>query len=168
MVVNLEHNDGKESACLSVLADEKYFHIGNSFLKRTLRKHEWPTSSSGKLIVPSPSYVHRWNNEAETLGFLRQCTKIPLPTFHCILKDDGALYFFTKFVDGVGMNELQPTQQAIVMKEVEEHVAALQSLRSEIPSGSNGPILCPPHRVFRNWRRHSTWKAKEELNFPDE
>ncbi|KAI9750662.1 MAG: hypothetical protein M4579_006375 [Chaenotheca gracillima] len=135
MVVNLELNEEEEPGCIAVLADKKYFHVGQSFLKRTVREGEWPTSRSGRAIVPSPSYEHRWNNDAETLMFLRKHTNIPLPAYQCIFKDAGALYLFTEYVDGVSMDELSLTQQEIVMREVEEHVATLHSLRSKTPGG---------------------------------
>ncbi|KAI9842952.1 MAG: hypothetical protein M1837_006689 [Sclerophora amabilis] len=162
MVTNKEVNEKKEPGCIRVLTDKKYFHVGNLFLKRTLREHEWQVNVRDEIITPSPSYVQRWMNEAAALQFLSERIDVPLPKFQCAFHDDGAFHLITEFVDGVNMSELQPQQKEIVMKEVEEHVTTLHSLRSTALGGLDGGFLCPPYRVFSQWKPYNTWSQRRD------
>lgn len=163
MVTNQELNDRREPGCLAVLADKKYFHVGNFFMKRTLRQHEWQAVAQDIVIVPATSYPQRWKTDAAILRYLRKETDIPLPPTECTFEDDGAFYFQSQFVDGISMKELEPKEKEVVIKEVERHVATLQALRSEFPGVPGESLLFPPQRVTRNrWKLNSCWRPKQE------
>ncbi|KAG8405238.1 hypothetical protein J3458_021903 [Metarhizium acridum] len=119
MVTNRELNDRREPGCSVVLADKKYFHVGDWFMKRTLRQHEWQSVSDKIVIVPPTTYPQRWKTDAAILRFLRKETNIPLPPAECTFKDDGAFYFQSQFVDGVSMKELAQEEKEVVTKELE-------------------------------------------------
>jgi hypothetical protein len=114
--------------CLATTFERKYYHRGNVFIKRSLRPSEYRTGYHG-LHVPRLG-KERIKNEAESLRFVRQHTDIPVPTVYCDFEDDQAYYLITEYVDDVGMSELFEEQKAIVCKELEGHIAKLQSLRS--------------------------------------
>lgn len=163
MVTNKELNDRREPGCFAVLADKKYFHVGNWFMKRTLRQHEWQTAPNGVLIVPPTTYPQRWRTDAAVLRFLRQETNIPLPRTECTFEDDGAFYFQSEYVDGVGMNELKEEEKSIVMRELEEHVETLRGLRSDNPGVPGQRLLCSPPRINSNgWKLNSCWRPNDE------
>ena len=56
MVRNKELNDCREPGCWAVLADKKYYHVGISCIKRTLRSHEWQSTIDGTLAIPPTTY----------------------------------------------------------------------------------------------------------------
>ncbi|KND88014.1 hypothetical protein TOPH_07289, partial [Tolypocladium ophioglossoides CBS 100239] len=132
MVTNEELNERCEPGCLGVLTDKKYFHVGNLFIKRTLRRHEWQ-STEDILLVPPTTHPQRWKNDAAIVQYLREKTNIPLPRLLGTWEDDGAFHFCTEWVDGVSMAELSQEGQEVVKQEVEQHVATLRSLRSDTP-----------------------------------
>lgn len=161
MVTNQELNDRREPGCSVVLADKKYFHVGNWFMKRTLRKHEWQSVSDNTVIVPSITYPQRWKTDAAILRFLRKETNIPLPPAECTFEDDGAFYLQTQFVEGVSMRELNQDKKETVMKELEQHVVTLQSLRSDTTGVPGESLLCAPQRVQSGqWKTNSCWRPR--------
>ena len=162
MVTNKELNDRREPGCEVILADKKYFHIGQWFMKRTLRKHEWQSISGAKVIVPSTTYPQRWRNDAAILRFLRKETDIPLSPAECTFEDDGAFCLQTQYVQGVSMRELAESEKETVMEELQQHVATLRSLRSDTPGVPDEPLLCPPQRVTsRQWKTNSCWRPRD-------
>ncbi|KAK3939932.1 hypothetical protein QBC46DRAFT_436456 [Diplogelasinospora grovesii] len=151
MVTNKELNDRREPGCWAVLADKKYFQVGNSCIKRTLRPHEWQSASNGSLVIPPTSYPQRWETDAAILQYLREKTNIPLPRLQCTFEDDGAFYHCTEYVQGV------------VTEELLQHVATLRSLRSDTPGVPGKELMCPPQRVTRNcWKTDSCWRPRKE------
>lgn len=59
------------------------------------------------------------------------------------------------------MRELEQKDKEVVMKEVEQHVATLRTLRSEFPGVPGESLLCPPQRVANNqWKINSCWRPK--------
>ncbi|KJZ69216.1 hypothetical protein HIM_11395 [Hirsutella minnesotensis 3608] len=162
MVTNQELNDRREPGCSIVLADRKYFHVGSWFMKRTLRPHEWQLVSDQIIVVPPTTYPQRWKTDAAILRFLRKETNIPLPAAECTFEDDGAFYLQTQYVEGVSMKNLNQNEKEVVMKELEQHVATLQALRSDIPGVPGEKLLCPPQRVTSNrWKINSCWQPKK-------
>ncbi|KAH9908975.1 hypothetical protein F4778DRAFT_776141 [Xylariomycetidae sp. FL2044] len=147
MVTNQDLNKHREPDCLYVLADKKYFHTGNSWIKRTLRKHEWQEPEPGILVVPPTNYPQRWKTDAALLKYLRDHTNIPLPRLQCVYEDDGAFYHCTEHVPGVGMSKLSEADKQVVTVELLQHVATLRSLRSNFKAaggritaaGARGP-----------------------------
>ena len=162
MVSNQELNANREPGCWAVLADKKYFQVGNSFIKRTLRRHEWQ-SYKDRLIVPPATYPQRWKNDAAMLRYLGEKTNIPIPRLQCVYEDDGAFYHCTEYVEGVTMTELNEEEKQVVMKELSQHLLTLQSLRSDFPGVPGESLLCPPLRVTGNiWKVHSCWRPRQE------
>ncbi|EXU99230.1 aminoglycoside 3'-phosphotransferase/choline kinase domain protein [Metarhizium robertsii] len=163
MVTNQELNDRREPGCSVVLADKKYFHVGNWFMKRTLREHEWQSVFGTILIVPRRTYPQQWKNDAAILRFLRKETNIPLPPAECTFEDDGAFYFQSQYVDGIRMEKLAQQDKEVVMKEIEQHVTTLQALRSDLPGVPGESLLCPPGRVTGiYWKVNSCWRPREK------
>jgi thiamine kinase-like enzyme len=67
----------------------------------------------------------------------------------------------TEYVEGVLMQELSEPEKLVVMKELLQHVATLQSLRSDTPGIPDEEYMCPPQRVGqRLWKVNSCWKPK--------
>jgi len=163
MVTNEELNDRREPGCSIVLADKKYFHVGDWFMKRTLRQHEWQSVANGITVIPPTTYPQRWKTDAAILRFLRQKTNIPLPRSECTFEDDGAFYFQSEYVEGVSMKELKEEEKEVVMQELEDHVATLRRLRSDTPGVPGESFMCPPQRVTSNgWKIDSCWRPYEE------
>jgi len=161
MVTNQHLNELREPGCWAILADKKYYRVGNSCIKRTLRRHEWQSAPNGSLVVPPTSYVQRWKTDATILEYLRKHTNIPLPKLQCTFEDDGAFYHLTELVEGVSMTELSEDKKQVVMKELSMHVATMHSLTSKSPGVPGQLLLCPPQRVFRGqWKINSCWKPR--------
>lgn len=97
-------------------SDQKYFHVGNSCIKRTLRRHEWSSSSAS----PPSTFPQRWKNDAAILQYLAARTNIPLSPLY---EDDSAFYHCTESVDGVIMDSLSEEEKTVVTKELPQHVA---------------------------------------------
>lgn len=163
-----ELNEHKELGCVAVLSDRKYFRVGNSCIKRTLRRHEW---SFGHVSPPS-TFSQRWKNDAAILQYLTAHTDIPLPRLQCVFEDDGAFYHCTEFVEGVSMKELCEADKTVVKKELQQHIATLRSLRSNVPgvpslheaSGLAQSLLCAPERVSNIWWKPTIcWRPRADV-----
>ncbi|XXH00866.1 hypothetical protein Hte_007217 [Hypoxylon texense] len=142
-----------EDGCFSISFERKYYHCGNTFIKRSLRPREFRTGYRG-LHIPRVN-KERLRNEAASLRYIRQHTNIPVPTVYCDFEDDEAYYLITEYVEGVGMSELEDKQKEVVRLELKDHLAALRGLTSNRIGGPTG-IVIPPYRVMRrtekdNW-----------------
>lgn len=125
---NLEMNQKKEPGCFAVTAEKKYFHIGNTFIKRSLRPSEWQKHNGYHY---APLFVlERILNEGACIKYLSENTNIPLPKLHACFEDDSAAYLIMEYVEGVGMNELDEAQRKIVEVELETHIKTLKALKS--------------------------------------
>lgn len=157
-----------DPACEASLADRKYFNISNkTFMKRTLRRSEWTTTSTGILVVPSTTLRYRLENEAACLEYLAG-TSIPVPALRGVFQDDGAVCLMTEYVHGTPMSELGPADKDVVMVELKQHIATLRSLRSKTPGIPGTSFICPHYRLFRGWKRQSVWKPKPGLEDDEE
>lgn len=110
-------------------------------------------------MVPSTTLRYRLENEAACLEYLAG-TCIPVPALRGVFQDDGAVYLMTPYIDGIPMSELDPVDKEVVMKELEQHIATLRSLRSKTPGIPGTSIICPHYRLFRGWKPLSVWKWK--------
>jgi len=163
MVNNKDLNDSREPGCWAVLADRKYYHVGNLCIKRTLRRHEWQSAINGALAVPPTAIPQRWKTDAAILQYLSKTTNIPLPRFQCIFEDDGAFYHCTEYVPGVSMKKLSEDEKRVVMEELQQHVETLRSLRSDTPGVPGESLMCPPQRITSNqWKADSCWQPRED------
>jgi aminoglycoside phosphotransferase (APT) family kinase protein len=142
----------REAGCFAVTPERKYYHRGGSFVKRTLRPHEYITNFHGTLHAPRLG-KERLMNEAESLRYIRQHTDIPVPAVYADFEDDGACYLITEYVEGVNMADLTEDQKAVVRRELETHLAKLKTLRSKRMGGPSG-IVVPPYRVRRLTEKH--------------
>ena len=130
---NEELNDKREENCISITPERKYYRVGNTWIKRSLRPTEWQ-QHQGYMHVPLFN-LERILNEGACIRFLAEHTDIPLPKLHACFEDDGAAYLVTEYVDGVGMNELDASQRDIVAKEIRIHLDTLKSLKSNTWGG---------------------------------
>jgi len=66
-------------------------------------------------------------------------------------------------VEGVSMGQLEDQQKEVVMKEIEQHLATLKTLKSDVPGVPGETLLCPPARVSGiRWKPNSCWRPKPE------
>jgi aminoglycoside phosphotransferase (APT) family kinase protein len=138
-------NHRREVTCSGITPERKYFHAGNSFIKRSLRPSEWQTTWAGTVHVPRMNN-EKLLNEGAALDYIRRHTNIPVPTLHACFEDDKAVILVTEYIEGVGMNELDEKQKKIVTAELEGHLKTLRGLRSSRLGGPTG-IVIPPYRV---------------------
>ncbi|KAI1174943.1 kinase-like protein [Nemania sp. FL0916] len=136
----------KEDGCFAVTFERKYYHRGDSFIKRTLRPREFRTGYKGLHIPRLRNETIK--NEADSLRYIRQHTNIPVPRVYCDFEDDDAYYLVTEYVEGVGMSDLTEDQKAVVRDELESHFTTLRTLKSDRLGGPSG-IVIPPYRVLR-------------------
>ena len=140
-------NSCREIDCFSVTAERKYYEIGKTFVKRSLRPREWQVSQfHGTVHVPRLG-KERLLNEAAAMQFVREHTKIPVPVLHCAFADDDAVYLVMEYVDGVNMADLTEDEKHVVKQELAEHLESLHSLRSSTLGGVSGLVI-PPYRVM--------------------
>jgi hypothetical protein len=143
VVTNDIMNQRREKTCFAVTAERKYFHAGNSFVKRSLRPSEWQVSRwKGTIHVPRMGN-ERLLNEAAALEYIHQHTNIPVPKLYSCFEDDQAVVLVTEYVEGVGMNDLTDAQRTTVKAELDQHLQTLQTLRSARLGGPSG-IVIPP------------------------
>ena len=144
-VTNSMLNARREKDCTDITTERKYFHIDGSFVKRSLRPHEWQHSPfRGSLCIPRLG-SERLLNEAAALRFITKNTNIPVPKLHACFEDDGAVYLITEYIDGVPMADLEPEKRKTVETELEVYIATLRSLQSNVwggPSGLVSLFLC--------------------------
>ncbi|KJR87267.1 uncharacterized protein SPSK_01927 [Sporothrix schenckii 1099-18] len=163
MVSHQDMNKHREPECTGITQDKKYFEIGSSFVKRTLRRHEWIENTIG--WKPPANLPQRWTTDGAVLQYLQEhAPSIPVPRFRHTMEDDGAFYFCTEFVPGISMVHFTPEQKDVVTKELMVHLATLKSLRSDTPGVPGQTLLCPPLRMHRDfWKSHTCWRPKADL-----
>lgn len=70
-ITNNVANQHREETCIAITSERKYFHPGNSFVKRSLRPSEWQVSHiKGTIHVPRLGN-ERLLNEAAALAYIR-------------------------------------------------------------------------------------------------
>ena len=158
-VTNRMLNNRRESNCIGVTAERKYYHIGNTFVKRSLRTTEWQLNPV-RGIVHVPWQGHeRISNEAAVMQFIANNTNIPIPKLHCSFEDDGAVYIIMEYVEGVTMDQLTNEQRKVVEQELDTHIETLHNLHSPTIGGPSG-LVVPPYRVAlqspRDWELKSS------------
>ncbi|KAI9820457.1 MAG: hypothetical protein M1832_003790 [Thelocarpon impressellum] len=138
----------KEEHTLGFTPERKYLHVGDMFIKRTLRDWELPESAiDGEISMPRQAR-DRILNEAATMLFIKEFSNIPVPRPIAVFDDDGAVCLFMEFIEGVGMDELTEEQREVVRQELDIHLNTLRNLRSRKIGGPRG-IVIPPYRVRR-------------------
>ena len=133
----------REKNCIGITAERKYYYVDNTFIKRSLRPHEWQLSKfKGTTHVPRQSN-ERLLNEAACLRYIRDNSNIPVPRLYCAFEDDNAVILVTEYVRGVGMNLLDESQRATVVQELEGHLQTLRRLKSSVIGGPSGHVVLP-------------------------
>lgn len=77
MVSNQDLNTHHETGCTGITQDKKDYEVGSSFVKRTLLRHEWITTTTH--WTPSAALPQRWKTDPAILAYHREKTNIPLP-----------------------------------------------------------------------------------------
>ncbi|KAG6003206.1 hypothetical protein E4U54_000730 [Claviceps lovelessii] len=164
MVTNAELNKRREPGCWAVYADKKIFVLDSIFIKRTLRRHEWQSPvDDSYLVIPTQSMAQRYRTEAAAVDYIRKNTNIPVPPMSCVFEDDGAVTFMSQIVEGVELHCLDDKDKPIVMKEIEQILETLRTLKSDVPGVPGQTLLCPPQRVCNvHWKPDSCWRPKPE------
>jgi hypothetical protein len=139
-VTNLMLNARREEHCISVTTERKYFKVGNTWVKRSLRPSEWQVNPfSGTLVVPRYG-KERLLNEGAAMQFIAENTDIPVPALHCCFEDDEAVYLVMDYIEGVSMAELKPDERKVVEKQLEGYLETLRTLRSSKWGGPSGIV----------------------------
>jgi hypothetical protein len=157
MVNNQELNEQKEAGCFGITHERKYYHVNNSFVKRSLRPREWITGWTGETHIPHRGR-ERLLNEAAALEFVASNTTIPVPKLHACFEDDEAVYLITEYIEGREMDELGDEEKLIVGGELEIYVQQLHELKSRAIGGPSG-IIIPPYRLQEK-TTVETWNFK--------
>ncbi|KAF2219684.1 kinase-like domain-containing protein [Elsinoe ampelina] len=147
----------QEDGCFAITAERKYYHKDNTFIKRSLRPHEYITGQSG-LHTPRLG-IQSLKNEAACLQLVQTETDVPVPRVLCDFEDDNAYYLITEYIEGVGMNELTEDQKAVVKQELLTHIDSLHKLKSARLGGPSGLVI-PPYRI-RLATEQDKWRLKE-------
>lgn len=128
-------NARREKECASITTERKYFRLGNSFVKRSLRPAEWQYNHmNGTLIIPRFGN-ERILNEAAALKFIAETTDIPVPKVYGCFEDDQAVYLVTEIIQGVQMATLNEAQRKVVELELDGYVQTLRSIKSDTWGG---------------------------------
>lgn len=139
-VTNHMLNARREKDCFAITAERKYYHVDNTFIKRSLRPSEWQHSPfNGTLVIPRFSR-ERILNEAATLRFIADKTDIPVPKLHCCFEDDEAVYLVMEYIEGVDLASLEEEQRKTVEVELEGHLQTLRNLTSDTWGGPSGLV----------------------------
>ncbi|KAM5436619.1 hypothetical protein McanMca71_001737 [Microsporum canis] len=94
-VTNQMLNARREENCIAVTLERKYYRVGQTWVKRSLRPSEWQINPyAGTLVVPRFG-KERIRNEAASMKFIAENTDIPVPKLYCCFEDDEAVYLVT-------------------------------------------------------------------------
>ena len=157
-------NSNKEENCSAVTAERKYYDIGRTFVKRSLRPREWQITIRGTIHVPRQG-KERLLNEAAAMQFVREHTNVPVPTLHCVFTDDDAVYLIMEMVDGVNMASLSEVEKHVVKKELTEHVKSLHNLRSATLGGVSGLMVLPYRIIQKTFRDEWDFQPSEKEEY---
>lgn len=135
---NGELNAKREEHCIAVTHERKYYRVGQTWIKRSLRPTEWQ-KHDGYMHIPLFN-LESVLNEGACLRFLAENTSIPLPRLHACFEDDGAAYLITEYVEGVGMNELDDAKRDVVRRELLVHMETMSKLKSNVWGGPGGMV----------------------------
>ncbi|KAB8339130.1 hypothetical protein FH972_022066 [Carpinus fangiana] len=152
-------NQAKEDGCFSITVERKYYHTGNCFMKRSLRRREWQLTPMGTIYMPRLG-AERIKNEAAALRFVAEHTNIPIPRLHCCFEDDEAAYLVTEYVEGVSMASLDDDKKEPVKQALKGHLATLHGLRSNrVGNPEANAQFVPPYRALQKL-------ARDDWTFP--
>ncbi len=134
-------NSRREENCIAVTAERKYYRVGHTFVKRSLRPAEWQTNPrTGVLYIPRLGH-ERTLNEAACMKFIAEHTNVPVLKLYCSFEDDEAVYLVMEYVEGARMDSLDEHGRSIVREELDKHIETLRTLRSNTFGGPSG-LVC--------------------------
>ncbi|KAI0056442.1 kinase-like protein [Artomyces pyxidatus] len=138
-----------ELDCLAITHEKKYYCVegshGNCYVKRSVTRDEWITNWKGEIVDPRMP-MERLKNEVAAINFVRTHTNIPIPTVRAAFEDRGCYYIITDEVPGVSLSQLPDAQKAMVIEEIERHLAVLRGITSTTMGGFCG-AACVPYRL---------------------
>ncbi|KAF2867746.1 kinase-like domain-containing protein [Massariosphaeria phaeospora] len=165
-LTNKMANAQREQNCFAITAERKYYHVNNSFIKRSLRPSEWQISpSKGTIHVPRLS-IERILNEAAALTYVKENSTIPVPTLHACFEDDQSACLVTSYVDGVSMSALNDEEKAFVARELEYHVSSLHALRGPRLGGASGHVILPYRMSQKTFRDDWELRTSSSAGYP--
>ncbi|KAI9749710.1 MAG: Calcineurin subunit B [Chaenotheca gracillima] len=135
--------------------EREYAQYVDRFLKRSLRPEEYQRNFLGQIHVPYDN-KNRLANEAASLRYIKQMTNVPVPAVLDAYEQEGSFYLWTELVRGIPMKELSRPDQAVVMREVEQHLLTLHELHFGRVGGPSG-IISPPPRATSHFDVHHEW-----------
>lgn len=139
-VTNQMLNAKREAMCVGLTTERKYFRVGKTWIKRSLRPSEWQINPfTGTLVVPRFG-MERILNKAAAMQFIAEKTDIPVPKLYGCFEDDGAAYLVMEYVEGVPMNELNAAERKIVETELEGYLETLRTFKSDSWGGPSGIV----------------------------
>ena len=142
-VTNLMLNARRESGCFGITTERKYFHVDQSFIKRSLRPSEWQHNPfNGTLCIPRFGN-ERILNEAAALRFIANNTDIPVPKLYGCFEDNDSVYLVMEYIEGVAMASLSLDQRKVVEAALEGYVETLRTIKSDHWGGPNGIVSDP-------------------------
>jgi len=97
-------------------------------------------------VPPPPAFKRLWN-EAACLELVRSRTDVPVPEVLEAYEENGSFILVQKRVPGIPMCRVPEGARAAVMDEVQAHMDALHTLRSDTIGGPLG-FVCPPRRAM--------------------
>ena len=134
---------------------------GDIFVKRNITPPEFMFNWKGEIEVPHIA-MERVKNEAAAMMYVKEHTNIPVPTIHCAFEDNRRFYIIEDLMPGVSINRLSEPQKAIVMEELEGHIAELHSIASTVMGGFRG-VACLPYRVSQAMPKNELVEFKDEV-----
>jgi len=82
-------NERRDTNCIGISVDRKYYHTGSTFIKRSLRPSEWQINPMNEVVHVPRQGQARILNEAAAMMFVADNTEIPFPTVHRSFEDEG-------------------------------------------------------------------------------
>lgn len=147
-VTNQMLNAKREENCVGITTERKYFKVGQSWIKRSLRPSEWQINQyDGTLLVPRFG-MERIFNEASAIEFIAKTTNIPVPRVYSCFEDNEAAYLVMEYVEGITMNNLDIEKRKVVEKELERYLETMRRLKSSIWGGPSKTVSRDPSNVF--------------------
>jgi aminoglycoside phosphotransferase (APT) family kinase protein len=139
-ITNQKLNARREENCVAITTERKYFKVGQSWVKRSLRPSEWQINPmSGTILVPRFG-MERIFNEAAAMEFIAKNTNIPVPKLYSCFEDDEAAYLVMEYVEGITLNHLDIEKRKVIEKEVETYLETMRELKSSVWGGPSGIV----------------------------
>ncbi|KAJ5725218.1 uncharacterized protein N7483_006575 [Penicillium malachiteum] len=125
--------------------------MSGSILMEPTPSHDL-TSSEDQWSDKSPERGYhrqeRFQNEAESLRYIRRVSDVPVPTLYGSIEVDGVYLLIMEYIDGVGMFRLSEDQKKLVLVELKQFIDTLHRIRLNKIGGPTGAEAETPEYVF--------------------